>query len=115
MLEGIGQSGGPQRIERQGGVNRLERTAAVQPTGTYDIPASPPADLLHELDRAASVIDDLAARQVNVHFAIDDKTGKVHVQVVDGQGQLIREIPTPRLFDVLSSGSSSGLAVNMVG
>jgi flagellar protein FlaG len=115
MLEAIGPGSGPQRIERQGGAEKSARLAAVPAAGVYDIPASPPADLLTELDRAASVIDDLASRQVNIHFNVDDKSGKVQVQVMDGQGKLVREIPATRVLDVLSSGNARGLAVNAVG
>ena len=116
MLEAVGSTAGPQRIERQGGVDRAARTAASAPaSGIYDIPDAPPADLLTELDRAASVIDDLASRQVNVHFEVDDRTGKVRVQVMGGDGTVLREIPATRMLDVLSSGSASGLAVNAVG
>lgn len=116
MLEAVGSTAGPQRIERQGGVDRVARSAAPAPaSGIYEIPESPPADLLTELDHAAGVIDDLASRQVNVHFEVDDRTGKVRVQVVDGEGSVLREIPATRMLDVLSSGSASGLAVNAVG
>ncbi len=115
MLEGVGPAYGPAKIERQGGVGNVARTAATPTAGVYHIPDAPPADLLTELDRAASVINDLAARQVNVHFNIDEKTGKVRTQVVDGDGKILREIPAARLLDVLSSGSASGLAVDTVG
>lgn len=115
MLEAVGSSMGPTRIERQGGVDRAARTAPAPAPGIYEIPDSPPADLLTELDRAASVIDELAARKVNVTFNVDGSTGKVQVQVVDGEGTLLREIPTTRMLDILASGSSSGLGVNTVG
>lgn len=116
MLEAVGSRAGPQRIERQGGVDRVARGGAPAPaTGVYEIPDVPPADLLTEFDRAASVIDDLLSRQVNVHFEVDDRTGKVRVQVVDGDGSVLREIPATHMLDVLSSGSANGLAVNAVG
>lgn len=119
MLEAVGPSNGPpQRLERPGGAERTQRTAVTAATpaaGPYEIPAQPPTDLLSQLDRAASVISDLAARQVGVHFAIDDRTGKVRVQVVDNKGALLREIPATRMLDVLASGSASGLAVDTVG
>lgn len=115
MLEAIGSSSGPQRTERHGGTDKSARSAAAPAAGVYDIPASPPADLLTELDRAASVIDDLAARQVTVHFDVDEKSGKVQVQVLDGQGNLVREIPATRVLDVLASGNARGIAVNAVG
>ena len=119
MLEAVGPSTGPpQRLESSGGAERTQRTAvaaAALAAGVYEIPAKPPADLLFELDRAASVIGELAARQVGVHFKVNERTGSLHVQVVDDKGALLREIPATRLLDVLASGSASGLAVNTVG
>ena len=116
MLEAVGPASGPHRIERQTGVDRAARTSATAHAAeVYDIPAAPPADLLEELARAASVIDDLAARQVSVRFAIDDHSGKVRCQLQGADGSVLREIPGTRLLDVLASGSATGLAVNAVG
>ena len=115
MIEAVGSPNGPPSIDRTTSVDRTSRTAPASAAGVYDIPAAPPADLLTELDRAASVIDELQSRQVSVRFEVDEKTNKVRVQVVDGEGKLLREIPATRMLDVLASGSASGLAVNAVG
>ena len=115
MLEAVGPGYGPPRIERQPGTERALRAAPAAAVGAYEIPDSPPADLLLELDRAAGVIKDLAARDVNLHFEANAGTGKVKVQMLDGDGNVLREIPATRLLDVLASGSASGLAVNTVG
>ena len=50
------------------------------------------------------MIAELASRQVNLHFEVDQGTGKVRVEMIDGNGQVIREIPTQRLLDTLSGG-----------
>jgi hypothetical protein len=65
---------------------------------------SPPVELQQELATAQQVIDDLTARQVNLHFEVDHDTGKVRVEMIDGNGKVIREIPARRLLDTLSGG-----------
>ncbi len=57
-----------------------------------------------DLATAQQVIADLAARQVNLHFDVDHETGKVRVEMVDGNGQVIKEIPARRVLDTLSGG-----------
>ncbi len=115
MLEAVGPTGGPPRVERQVGVDTGRRLASVPASGVYEIPAQPPTDMLAELDRAAAVMDELAARQVAIKLDVDWSSGKVHVKVVDGGGELIREIGAGHMLDVLSTGSASGLTVDTVG
>lgn len=66
--------------------------------------ASPPPEVQQDLATAQQVIDDLTARQVNLHFDVDHETGKVRVEMIDGNGKLIKEIPARRLLDTLSGG-----------
>jgi uncharacterized FlaG/YvyC family protein len=64
----------------------------------------PPAALEAEYRAAARVIEDLAAQQVNLHFEVDERSNRVRVQVLDGSGAVIREIPARSLLDMLSGG-----------
>jgi hypothetical protein len=64
----------------------------------------PPAALQAEYRAAARVIEELTARHVNLHFEIDESSNRVHVQVLDSNGEIIREIPARRLLDMLSGG-----------
>jgi uncharacterized FlaG/YvyC family protein len=66
--------------------------------------ASPPAEVQQDLATAQQVIADLTARQVNLHFDVDHDTGKVRVEMIDGNGKVIKEIPARRLLDTLSGG-----------
>jgi uncharacterized FlaG/YvyC family protein len=66
--------------------------------------SSPPPEVQQDLATAQRVIADLAARQVNLHFDVDHETGKVRVEMIDGYGKVIKEIPTRRLLDTLSGG-----------
>jgi uncharacterized FlaG/YvyC family protein len=66
--------------------------------------STPPPEVRQDLATAQQVIADLAARQVNLHFDVDHTTGKVRVEMVDGSGKLIKEIPARSLLDTLSGG-----------
>jgi uncharacterized FlaG/YvyC family protein len=100
-------------------VKRTERAEAAKPAAAaepYRIPASPPAEVLHELDAAARVVEDLAARNVALSFSVDDATKKVRIEVKDsGTGQTIRTIPATSLLDALHSGGTRGMMVNELG
>jgi uncharacterized FlaG/YvyC family protein len=73
---------------------------------------TPPAAVQQEFDVAARVIEELSSRQVNLHFEVDHQAGKVRVQVLNGDGAVVREIPTRSLLDTLSGG---GLIVDQLG
>ncbi len=57
------------------------------------MPATPPAEVLYALDRAQSVLAELASRQVSMRISVDEETDKIHVALYDGEGKLIREVP----------------------
>ena len=66
------------------------------------VPATPPAEVLYALDRAQSVIAELASRQVSMHISVDEETDKIHVALYDGDGKLIREVPAAHATSILS-------------
>jgi hypothetical protein len=80
------------------------------------VPAHPPAEVLEMLDTAAQVLQDLAAAQVSLHIeVVDGGAGKrIHVQVLDADGELLREIPPHQLLDVLA-GTSLGVTFDEKG
>ena len=114
MLEGINPAGGQPQI------NVPSRKAADRADATFRVaapqepqlgfPASPPPEALAELDKAARVLDELAKKQVSLHFEVDDASSKIRVQVRDGGGNVLREIPNTKLLDVLA-GDKSALAL----
>jgi flagellar protein FlaG len=115
MLDGINPLGGQTQVN---GLSRkaLDRGNAVfsvpsaQAQQDLGFPATPPPDALAELDKAARVLDELGKKQVNLHFEIDDTSKRIHVQVRDNGGNVLREIPATRLLDVLA-GDKSALAL----
>ena len=66
------------------------------------VPAKPPAEVLYALDRAQSVIAELASRQVSMRISVDDETARIRVALYDGDGKLIREVPASHATAMLS-------------
>ena len=66
------------------------------------IPAVPPEDALREVDRAAARADELWRDKRELHFAMDEDSGRVIVQVRDLDGRVIRTIPPSEALDILS-------------
>jgi FlaG protein len=66
------------------------------------IPAEPPVDALREVDRAAARAEELWRDQRELHFEMDEDSGRVVVQVRDLDGRLIRTIPPSEALDILS-------------
>jgi FlaG protein len=66
------------------------------------IPAEPPPDALREVDRAAARADELWQDKRELHFEMDEDSGRVIVQVRDLDGRVIRTIPPSEALDVLS-------------
>lgn len=88
----------------------FSRGSRVQPRLTA-ADSSPPQALQAEYTVAAQAIETLASQQINLHFEVDD-SNFVHVQVLDHEGQVLREIPASSLFDTLSGG---GLLIDQRG
>jgi flagellar protein FlaG len=66
------------------------------------IPAAPPEDALREVDRAAARADELWRDKRELHFEMDEHSGRVIVQVRDLDGRVIRTIPPSEALDILS-------------
>lgn len=66
------------------------------------IPAVPPEDALREVDRAAARAEELWRDKRELHFAMDDDSGRVIVQVRDHEGRVIRTIPPSEALDIMS-------------
>lgn len=95
---------GPDPIGRLIPLRPSARAGSTSARGSGTAASSPPPELQRELATAQQVIADLASRQVNLHFEVDQSSGKVRVEMIDGNGKLIREIPARRLLDTLSGG-----------
>jgi flagellar protein FlaG len=67
------------------------------------IPASPPPDLLQQMEDAAKVADKLRSMQRELHFE-PQPNGRVIVQVRDLEGNVIRTIPPSQALDIAAGG-----------
>jgi len=70
--------------------------------GGSDIPASPPPEVLREVQSAGRRADELWRAQRELHFEVDDDSGRVIVQVRDLDGNVIRTIPPSEALDVIA-------------
>jgi hypothetical protein len=66
----------------------------------YAIPATPPAELLAELDDAARALDQLSARAAQLTLGVDQQTSGLCIELEDS-GERRRLSPT-QLFDLLA-------------
>ena len=66
------------------------------------VPRTPPPEVLYALDRAQSVLAELASRQVSMRISVDEQTDRIRVALYDGDGKLIREVPPAHATAVLS-------------
>ena len=80
------------------GVERLSPPVDVQ----LSIPASPPEQLRDEMAAAAQRVDQLRDQGRELHFERDHETGRVVVQVLDLNGNVLRTIPPSQMLDVLA-------------
>jgi uncharacterized FlaG/YvyC family protein len=90
---------------------RAQSTAASRTdSAPASISATPPPDVLEALDTAARVLEELAAKRISLHFEYDDHANQVRVQVISGDGKLVREIPPSVLVDIAAGAPVPAIA-----
>jgi hypothetical protein len=66
----------------------------------YEIPETPPAELLAELDAAAEALDMLTRRAAQLTLAMDEQAHRLRIELVeDGES---RQLSPRQLFDLLT-------------
>jgi hypothetical protein len=68
------------------------------------IPASPPPDVLAEVDAAWERAAELASANRELHFRRDEHSGRTIIEVRTLDGEVLRTIPPSRLLDVMAGG-----------
>jgi flagellar protein FlaG len=76
----------------------LPRTDAPVDTS---IPLAPPPDVLKAIDAAAARVDELHRAHRELHFEVNEHTGRVSIQVRDLQGHVIRDVPPSEALDIV--------------
>lgn len=74
------------------------------------LPSSPPPELAAELDVGAQAAKALGDLGLTLHFEVTN--GEIHVQMLDREGRVVREVPPGGLLDLLASGGRTGLVVD---
>jgi FlaG protein len=69
------------------------------------IPSTPPAEVWRAMNAAAHTAEEMRARDRELHFEKNPDTGRVMVEVRDGNGSLIRVIPPSEALAIVSGGS----------
>jgi hypothetical protein len=69
------------------------------------LPASPPPEVHDAIAVAAQSYEQLAATNRQLSFRIDDRTGKLTVEVHDLKGKILFTVPASKALDVAAGGS----------
>src|SRR5262245_26704994 len=98
MIEGLPTLGPADRPQP---VRKVTNSSPLAPTGAapdLSFPDTPPAEVLDALGQAQSAIAELASREL--HFSLSEGDGQIHVKVVDGEGNVVREIPNRDALEI---------------
>lgn len=77
----------------------------VVPGVTVDtLPSRPPVEVLKEMEAASRRYDELRSQQRELHFAHDETSNRVVVEVRDLEGNVLRTIPPSKALDVIAGG-----------
>jgi hypothetical protein len=68
------------------------------------IPASPPPEVLAEVDAAWERAAELAAQNRELHFKRDEVSGRTIIEVRTLEGEVLRTIPPSKMLDAMSGG-----------
>ena len=93
---------GAQPVQRTEARQPAEKVKGADTVQVDTIPSKPPAELKAEMDRAAKRVDELKNEGRELHFARDESTGHVIVQVRDLSGNVLRTIPPSKALAVAS-------------
>jgi hypothetical protein len=66
------------------------------------VPATPPREVLDEVDKASQIAQKMAADNRELHFEMDKESRRVIIQVKDLDGKVIRTIPPSEALSVMS-------------
>jgi hypothetical protein len=68
-------------------------------------PSTPPSEVHDAIAVASQAPDRLAAQNRAMHFHIDDRTGRLSVEVHDLQGNVLFTVPASKALDVAAGGN----------
>jgi uncharacterized FlaG/YvyC family protein len=80
------------------------RAATTEDRVDLSTPSKPPESVLDQIAAAGARYDELLSNKRELHFAHDDSTNRVVVQVRDLDGNVLRTIPPSKALDVAAGG-----------
>jgi uncharacterized FlaG/YvyC family protein len=97
-------------VTTSGASNRTERAASASRTDEDSVkvdamPGSPPPEVHDAIAVAASAYEKLQSQDRELSFQIDDRTGKLHIQVHNLRGDVLFTVPPSKALDVAAGGS----------
>jgi hypothetical protein len=88
---------------------QTDRTAPAprvdEPVTVDTMPAAPPPEVLDAIGAAAGAYDRLAAGGLQLHFCLDEQTGKVATQVYDLHGTVLGTLSPSQVVDIATTGT----------
>lgn len=114
MIEPIRPTYGPVPTAPAREAPRVKPKPPAEPAAAVEIPTSPPAEVLENLNRAAQVLEELASKRLELRFAVG-KDRHIEVEVRDADGQVVRRIPATSAVEMLSGGGGTSLLFDSVG
>ena len=69
------------------------------------IPAAPPPEVLAEVDAAWERTGELAAQNRELHFARDERSGRLVIEVRTLDGEVLRTIPPSEALNIMGGGT----------
>jgi hypothetical protein len=82
-------------------IRATEQAASFRLSGVPGVPATPPAEVLHALDGAARVDEELRSRGLSVSFDAQPEGG-LRVRIVDSGGSVVSDMAPAEALDALS-------------
>jgi hypothetical protein len=67
-----------------------------------DIPVTPPPDVLREVEAAGRRAEELWNARRELHFDVDEESGRLVIHVRDLEGGVVRTIPPSEALDIMS-------------
>jgi uncharacterized FlaG/YvyC family protein len=106
-IGGADRRGGIEPTSRapQGKKDFKKALAEVSDARIDTIPATPPAEVQEQVERASGRYDELRAQGREMHFATDEKSGRLVIEVRDLAGNVIRTLPPSKALDVIAGES----------
>jgi FlaG protein len=84
----------------------VERPVPAAPAGPVDrsdiIPASPPGEVLAEVDAAWERAEMLAAVNRQLHFERDEEAGRIIIEIRTFDGEVLKTIPPSGALNIMS-------------